>query len=548
MNLALPRMSRAKATAVGLVTVHVSLALSWVLQHDLPTGARDEFVILEVATDIAYRLGAHSSGSASPFLFENAYYPPLVRLPAIAALMLGGGYTTAVVSGWIWLPLLVVCTWVLARDFTSSEWAATASIAILLASPGLTHSLHHYESNLGPMAITAACCLLWSRTNGLESSQAALGFGLLLGLGMLSDRLGVLPFVIVPISALLLGLRSKKSLKRVGTVVLGAGLASGWWYLNYFQRFWDELVPQFLEGEINPEGLITETSGSITGWLGYYLWAWPDSQLGLLGGGLALCGLVLCLGHSRVESQKVVLLWTVGGLLCCTLIAKRQVFYTLPQLPFAAVLAASALQRLSGALRRGRGLLFVTTLLAVQLPVPLALNDDAIDLPNGLRSWLFLNRSPISEEFLGHRHRLAHPPERVGLDLPAALGAVGLNTGERGVSVAVFSAHDAQVTESYQVTLGRMATKSVDVFGLTLHPDHFLNVTTPPDVLLYVHRDGLAWPSRAALIEAHERRHAWNPEFEALAERLEQWAVGAQNVGNQELRGGERLSIWRLAP
>jgi len=530
-----------------LVAVHLVLAALWVLQHDLPTGGRDEFFIVEVVTEIAYRILGGDWDAIRPYLFDNAYYPPLVRLPGVVALVLGGGYSSVVFSGWVWLPLLLVPTWLVGRSLSGTPWGGTAALAILLAAPGFSECLHHYESNLGPMAMVACSFWAWCNSDHLRRPRYALVIGLFVGVGLLSDRLGVLPFVLLPFVVSLGITRSRATVRGLSIVAIAGGFTAGWWYLGFLDRFGGELLPQFLQGEIDRSGALIEGGASLVGWWGHYLLLWPDNQLGLVGGSLALAALIQALLR-RDERLAGLLTWVLGGVLIFTLSQKRQVYYTLPLLPLVSVLAGDLLVRVSSEGRKlGLGLAAGALILA-QLPAMLVLKPELADYPPGIRSWLLLNQSPVSEELLGERHPLARSPESSGLDMAGAIRGVQDTLDKPALSLVVFSADNAQVTEHYQVVLGRIGLGSLELRGLTTHPEGFLRSQTPPDALFFVHRGGEDWPSRDRLVAAHESYDQWQPQFEGLVRLLTQWRSGAELLEVQTLADGELLSVWRLAP
>jgi len=548
MDLQSGGSSSAIRVALILTAVHLLLSVIWLSQNDLPNGARDEFFIVEVATDVAFRLGKPEAESIRPYLFENAYYPPLVRLPAIFALWCGGSYRALVLSGWLWLPFLLIPTWIIGREISGTPWGGTGALAILLASPGLTNSLHHYESNLGPMAMGACCFLMWVRSAHLSSHRHSLALGVFLGLGLLSDRLGVLPFLVLPLVVSCALGRSRKSLQGFGLVLLGAVVTGGWWYLGFLQRFGGELIPQFLQGEIDRGGTLTEVSSSWIGWWAHYLLLWPDNQLGLIAGVLALCGLLLgCLRlHRGGAVQTGLLIWTLGGLALFTLSAKRQVYYTLPLIPHASVLASVTLGVFVRRTGRAGKSAAVLAIFLISLPAFLSAVPGQVDLSRGLGSWLLVHQSPLPASFLGERHELARVPERSGLDLESAIQELKDATGKEMPVVAAFSADSAQVTEHYQIVLGRIAMGGLGVHGLTTHPEGFIAGTHPPSALFFVHRGGDSWPDRDRLMAAHNEHDRWKPEFEQLAEQLASWRSGASLLATQQLADGEQLSIWRL--
>jgi len=541
------RFSTPVLTAVALVSVHLALSFIWVLQHDLPTGGRDEFFIVEVVTDIAYRIAEGDWAGVHRYLFDNAYYPPLVRLPGVVALLLGGSYSALVLSGWVWLPFLLIPTWLIGRRISGTPWGGTGALALLLAAPGFADCLHHYESNLGPMAMTACCFLAWLHSDHFTRSRFSLAFGLFLGLGLLSDRLGVLPFVLVPGLVSLLVTRSRRTLTGLALVASATAVTAGWWYLGFFSRFGAELLPQLLHGEIDRSGALLDQGSSGLGFWLHYLLLWPDTQLGLVAGMLALGGLLLA-AFSRERRLALLLSWVLGGLFLFTLSQKRQVYYTLPLLPLAAVLGSNLLVRLRERCRRSGPAIVLAVVFVVQVPAVLGLHPEWADFAPGLRSWLLLNQSPLSDEAFGARHPLGRSPAPSGLDLQETVANLRRATGDAHPELVVFSSSDAQVTEHYQVVLGRIALGTLDLHGLTTHPEGFLQGLHSPDALLFVHRGGADWPQREQLIAAHESYDRWLPHFEGLLELLGEWRAGAELLEVQQLADGEQLSVWRLSP
>ena len=116
---------RARAAAIVLVLLHAVLAWMFWSAQELPRGFRDEFFIVELATDIAF-------GGDLRALLLGDYYPPLLRLPGVLALWAGGSYRAMLAAqALLWLPLLALGTWWAARRLTG-EWGATLAVALLL--------------------------------------------------------------------------------------------------------------------------------------------------------------------------------------------------------------------------------------------------------------------------------------------------------------------------------------------------------------------------------------------------------------------------------
>ena len=548
---------RPLAAALGLIAFHLGLAGVWLFTHTLPTGARDEFFIVEVVTEIAFHLRRGDWASVGPHLFENAYYPPLVRLPGIVAALVGFGYDGIVVSGWVWLGVLLPATYKigarLARDAEEAPLVGLAALALLLASPGLATGLHHYESNLAPMGFASLAFWFWLKSNDLRSPSDSIALGLVLGLGLLSDRLGLLPFLFVPLIFSALRTRERGTFVGLALVAGSAFVCAGWWYVDFVSRFAGEILPQMVAGEIDRSGDLLGPAESAPLSALFYLLSIPDNQLGLVGGSLALLGLPLLLREEQAGPRRLVL-WVVGGLILFSLVEKKQVYYTLPLLPLLCVAAALPLVRLVVSGRRQLVVLGGLLLMATQIPPVLLLTPDLVDQPPGLVRWFLLGQSPLEEEDLGSKHTLAEAPTDLGMDLSAIQDSLTQAGLDDDALIAVIAADNAQVTEHYLLVLSRLAWGKLGVYGLTTHPQAFLQPGAKPGALLYVHRGGENWPTRSKLVEAHESHDRWDPAFEGLATALASWRVDATLLGTQELGNTEQfpdseaLAVWLLAP
>ena len=531
---------------LAVVAVHVALAAAWILGQELPQGARDEFFIVEGATDVAYRLAAGADWGELRRWIVDSYYPPLTRLPGVAALLLGGRYDAMLVAQWLlWLPLLIGGTFVAGRRL-AGDWGGVGAVALLLAAPAVADGLHRYEPNL---AATAACaCLLaaWLHCDDFRNRRASLLFGIFLGMGMMSDRLGVLPFALVPVSLSLARTRGRASWR--GALLAGAAVLvlCGWWYLGFVDRFAQELLPQLRSGEITALGT---TEGGRPPWLWYqlhYLVLWPDSQLGLAGGLLAIAALVWgAVRWGRPEVRDVVL-FLAAGLLLFTAVPKRQAYYTMPLLPAAAILAAGMLAGLARRWRYGAPLA-VALLILASLPSALTVRGGVLDLNRGLVSWLLLGQSPIREDLMGHRYPLGGPPTWHGVevdDVVEVLRRAGVGPQE---PIAVFTL-GAQVSESFLVSLCRMERGNVHAMGVILHADQVADGEPPPAALVTVVRSGRAWPSREDLVRAISLYDGWDDAYEPLLDRMEQLRAGATLVDQRPLPQEESIAVWTLSP
>ncbi len=518
----------------------MALAWRWLGVQDIPSGGRDEFFILEVATDLAYRWGREPFGGLSRYVFGD-YYPPLARLPGVIALKAGADYRGAVASLWIWLPVGVAGVWSAGRRLGGPA-AALLAVALFLAGPGVADCLHHFETNLAPMCAAAGAMAAWLASDHLRRRGPALALGALLGLGLMSDRLGVLPFAIVPILG---SLHRGRAWRNAGLAAAITLLLTGWWYADFLSRFLHELLPQLLGGEVSAAGdLVEERAPFPWSWLHYPL-LWIDTQLGLVGGGLALLGLAWGARHRERSDVGRVLLWLGAGLLLFTLVPKRQPYYTLPLLPAACVLSGAALDAARRRLGRSGAIGAAALVALAWLPNSVNGGPEPPDWNPGVASWLVAGSSPLPEAWIGRRYPMGGPPVDHGIDLSALpdwLAQHGIGRDDLVLAMSV----DSQVTESYLLSLARIARRSVALIGFTLHPDAVVERHGQARALLYVTRSGEEFPTAEEVRLAHEQYFGWDEGYSALLGVPDRLRARAAGGFKQDLREGEVLHLWIL--
>jgi fucose 4-O-acetylase-like acetyltransferase len=530
----------------SLISAHIGLANRWIATQELPTGTRDEFFVVAETFDIAWQLQnlPLSQLGVYPLLIAKSYYPPLCRLPGVAALLSGGDYDAMIMAQWWWVPILAVATFVAARTVLSS-WGSVAAVALLLAAPGVHDTFHRYEPNLGSMAMAACVLAAWLHSRNLRNVRASLLAGLFLGMGMLTDRLGVLPFVLVPLVVSVTRSTAKReSLKGLAVLTLAVLAVAGWWYFDFFARFADELLPQFLGGEISADGSELEHRPPFMLWWSHYLVLWPDSQLGLVGGSLALIGLGWMMTRRAEPAACSILWWLIPGLVLFSLIQKRQPFYTLGLLPAASICAALVLEELSRKLPRG-GLSVAVVLIAMASTPAVITSNAEIDVPPGIRDWLLNSRSPLPEHWIGERFPLGVPPQDVGLRLSDTLQVLRDNGLGDDELVLVFS-DDGIVNESALWSFGRIDRSNQQVLGLTLDPQAILEQGKGAAALIFVHDTPGSWPQERNLKGAHERFFGFDVEYQPLLPLVAGLRDGATLVEERRLKTEATLSSWLL--
>lgn len=452
-------------------------------------------------------------------LFLGDYYPPLMRLPGVLALMVGAGYRGMLAAqALLWLPLLGFGTWWSARRLTG-EWGATLAVALVLPAAGILDSLHRFEPNLGATAAAAGCLAAFLWSDGLQKRREVLLLAGCLGLGLMVDRLGTLPCVALPVAWAAFRGRSNPLVRRnTLMLVVALLLGVGWWYALFLRDYVGEWLPQLLAGEVDRSGEVLEERPPLVFWALHYVWIWLDSQVGLVGGALFLGGLGWGVSQRGDKRVAEVLLWLVLGLIVFSLIPKRQPFYTLPLLPAAAVLAAAMLAGRPGsddAPMTSRRVALASALgVLVTLPAILTARPGE-DLDPGVAAWALQNRSPLPERWVGERFPLGQRPDGHLLDVASfadRLEGVGVPAN---APVVVLST-DGQVSESQLLSVLRIERRSAAVFGVVVHPETVAERGAEFAALIDL-RSASGWPGDDAIIDAHERRFGWEQNDALLA-------------------------------
>jgi len=524
-------MRRPLLAAAALCAFHAVLALLWLSGNDLPLGARDEFMMVERCTDFVFNVRRGDFGGAWAVLRE-AYYPPGSRLAGIAALLVGGGYRAMVVAHVLaWAPLLVAGTLLAARP--SGRWAGVAALALLLGGPSTLDGLHRFEPNFSQMAATALALACWLRCDDFRDRRWSLAFGGALAVGLMSDRLGTVPFAAAPV---LLSLWRARGEALAGVLRAGA-LAAGlvvWWYVFFVGELVREIVPQLTAGEMGRDAVVTEAMVRWPfSWL-QELIRIPDTHLGLFGGVLALIALAAALPRWRDRRVADLLVWILPGLLLFTVVPKHQSYYTMPLLPALCVLTVHVARGWGNA---GRAAALVVLALC-QLPAVFTVREELLDLPRGMASWALLGMSPLPSEVIGERYPVGDPPRDSLLGLQDRLAELELGPDEE---LVVF-ASDAMIAESFLVSLSRIERGTLAVHGVVLHPGSVRELADPRAFLFVTPTP--AWPDDDLIRQAFlDRLDDTDPS--QVVEAAAGWASDVAPVGAVELASGGYAVTWR---
>jgi 4-amino-4-deoxy-L-arabinose transferase-like glycosyltransferase/tetratricopeptide (TPR) repeat protein len=359
----------------GLGMVALLLLLVWNWSDPLPPAWDEAQHLLQ-----AQAFGDHLSRFRweglwwQQFLHLNQRYPPLAYWLGIPLAALHPfGRADGQLLNLVLLGILTLATQRLGwRAYRSWEVGWLAVVLVLLY-PGITALAHVYMLELPLLvAVTLAFWALWAYAEE-PSWRGAVGVGAGLAAVLLTKWTGVL-FLLPPLLAVPLGVRIPWPL-RLAHLALGMGvtllLCWPWYGAN-----WLFVLSNGWAYADTAHYYVTCAAGSLCWWTAYLRWL--PLQMGPW-----LCPLPL-LSLWGSPSRREALLWGLygGGYLLYTLVAIKDVRFTLPLLPLLAILSAGGLAKLwrylgerwgERALRRGVGMsLALGALALLNLGQPLA--------------------------------------------------------------------------------------------------------------------------------------------------------------------------------
>ncbi len=410
-----PLVSRRPVLAVAaLWLIVIALASTWVLMDRRPP-EWDHANHLERAVDCHRSLRIVADTGTREILEASSFYPPVVTCAAgLLYLVFPIAPPTAQAVMMAFLGLAMAALYGLGRrlaDVETGVWAAF----LFATAPFVVFSLTNFQLDLPLAAMVALALYALVRSESFGHARWSLVLGGVFGLGMLTKP----PFAIYVGLPVLWGLwralRSPDRRRRLGwagtALAIGALLSLPWYGPRLFGLPMQILNRSFKQAaeQQNPEPL---TSAALT----YYPRTLP-TQLGLLAGLLLLWGLWALRKHRA--ARTILWLATLGPFIVFSLIQNKNLRYTLPILPAAALVAAVGLRSLPALTRRWTGVI-VLALGALQVSMALFQTPAPPILP-GMVTPLALGRAPSRADW---RH------DRILADL-------GRASGGRPVTVAV---------------------------------------------------------------------------------------------------------------
>ena len=358
-------MLRPRLLLVLLYAVLCSAVITWVLLDRRPP-EWDHANHLERAVACSHSLRLVSFTGARDIIEASSFYPPVVTCAAgLLYLVFPVAPLTAQVVMMASLALAMAALYGLGDrlgDAPAGVWGAL----LFATAPFVVFSLTNFQLDLPLAAMVALALYVLVGSRDFASVRWSLGLGGVLGLGMLTKPSFAI-YVLPPfLWSLWRALRAPDRGRRLGgataALAVTALLALPWYGPRLFGLPMQILNRSFKQAaeQQNPEPLTTTA-------LLYYPRTLP-TQLGLLAGALMLWGLWAI--RKNRAARPVLWLATLGPFTVFSLIQNKNLRYTLPILPTAALVAAMGLRSLPAPVRRGTA---VAALVLAALQVSMAL-------------------------------------------------------------------------------------------------------------------------------------------------------------------------------
>ncbi len=280
-------------------------------------------------------------GDARAILERSTFYPPLVPCAAAVLYRLRPSDVAgaqAVVLGFLGLGMAAV--YVLGRRLAGGASGVVAAL-VFGSAPFVVFSSLHFQLDLPLAAMVALAVVLLLGTEAFERRALSLGLGVVLGLGMLTKP----PFAAYVLPPLLLVLARVRTRRGLGNAALagliGLTLALPWYGPRLFGLAPDVAARSFRQAAESghPDPF------SATALAFYPRWFVP--QFGLVAALLFLAGV----GIAVRRRQWLLLASALVPLALLATIQNKNLRYTLPLLPFMAVLAGEGFGALRGRIR-----------------------------------------------------------------------------------------------------------------------------------------------------------------------------------------------------
>jgi 4-amino-4-deoxy-L-arabinose transferase-like glycosyltransferase len=300
-----------------------------------------------------YRPLAHGdfSGFARDFFTTRHYYAPFVHLVSAGVfLVLGASRLTGIAVNLLSLAaLLWAVAWISRHVYASSPVTVESRDTsvqppvLLSVLPGLIASGYHFSAWLMHDAfldfpLTAAVTVSFAlliRADDFRVRSNALAFALAAGIGMLVKQTFALFFVLPALYVVIrvLWTRDRRAILNLALASLVLILVAAIWYGPHLH----DVIAIYRE---NQQAAVNENEAPLFSFDSnfFYIHALISMQMQLPLAVIFAAGLVYSMVRCRKQSM-ILYLWILSGIACFTLVANKDVRYTAPVLPAAALIS-----------------------------------------------------------------------------------------------------------------------------------------------------------------------------------------------------------------
>lgn len=308
----------------------------WTQNNPLPDGYQNEYLHLGSCFDLFEALLRLDLWHLRWYAYTSYWAWGFYVTPWIGMFITGKSLSTAILSNLWYLGLLI---WSMSR--LNDVLGRKHSLLLLLFCPAVYGAMTRFEPNFANIAFMALGLLALLRSEGFANRRWSILWGLVLGVGLMLDRL-TLGFFLIP-AILPIIIEKKFWMEKSRIINLGLGVATVLfltfaYYREFFIRHSEELFSQAPVGEIDSAGSLVVQDNVVP--LLYYPLSILDSQAGLLTGSLMLLGVIISVRREKNQNTKVLLCAVCIPILLFTIIAKKQPYYLMPALVPLSLLAA----------------------------------------------------------------------------------------------------------------------------------------------------------------------------------------------------------------
>jgi len=298
-----------------------------------------------------YRLLAHAdfAGFAREFFVTPHFYAPFVHLVSAAVfLIFGASRLTALGVNLMSLAAMLWAVASISRDLFADRDSVTGAVATrppvaLSVLPALLASCYHFSAWLVhdafldfPLtAIVTVAFALLIRAGDFKVRRSAIAFGVAAGIGMLVKQTFAFFFILPALLVMfrVLRTRDRRAIVNLALAVLVLVLIAAIWYAPHMR----DVIEIYRE---NQRAAVSENEAPLFSFDSNFfcIHALISMQMQLPLAVLFVAGVVY--SFARCRRQSLILhLWLLSGIAIFALVANKDVRYTVPVLPAAAILS-----------------------------------------------------------------------------------------------------------------------------------------------------------------------------------------------------------------